>query len=120
MTSAELTIKMNPKKTTLARMKRLLDKLTEVGGGCYDYGGEEAIVYTVNGDIICNEIEDEDVAGMIEAFDRRGYWPAIMVYDADYPTPSEGECRAKLNDLDYDFQDLWNWIKSVVYEEGSE
>lgn len=116
--TAELRIQMDPATTTLAEMHLLLDELTMDSG--YDYGGEEAIIYTVNGDIICNEIEDEDVAGMIEAFDRRGYWPAITVYDADYPTPSEDECRTKLNDLDYDFQDLWNWIKSVVYEEESE
>ena len=121
MTLAELTIRMDPETTTLAEMHQILDELTTVGEGYYEYGGEEAIVYTVNGDIICNDIDDEDVAGMIEVFDRRGYWPDISVCDADYQMPSEDECRTKLRDtLYYDYQALWNWIKSVIYEEESE
>lgn len=119
MTTAELAIKMDPETTTLAEMHQILDELRY-------YGHSMNMAYTLNGRIICDDVVDQGVAGMIEIFDRCGYWPYIRVYDADHPVPSEDECKAKLRDLYrelggvYDYHALWNWIKSVVYEEGKE
>ena len=114
--TTELGFKVFP-HTSLEDFKKILEELTI--DGTYDYGGEECIEYFVTGEVICHEIEDEDVPEMLRICDEHGYWPWIEPLFAEEECPGEEECKKKLAELDYDYAELWHWILETVgvYEE---
>lgn len=113
MIMAEVIGWVDPDTTTLTQLKKTLDELSIDD----KYEGDR-IEFTTYGEILCHDIEDEDVSALIQSFDEIGCWPKINVYYAKYETPHENMCREKLKLLNNDYAALWNWIKSIVKAVG--
>lgn len=112
----ELGFYLNNETATLAEAEKLMDELS-----CedrYDIGGDDGMIqYTIAGEVILHEIDDEDMPHILKTIVlKAGCWPSFVETGSRLFT--QDELKEQYNNLGGNFKALWDWMKDKRDEKG--
>lgn len=102
-----------PDHYTIAKQKEILNNIEKADPTC-EVGGEGNIIYYLGGDVICEDIEDEYVPGILEVIFDAECWPSnIELYGTDLNKYFDrAEWDSLLEEYFNDCAALWNGLKA--------
>lgn len=102
-----------PDHYTIAKQKEILNNI-EKADPTSEVGGEGNIIYYLGGDVICEDIEDEYVPGILEVIFDAECWPSyIELYGTDLNKFFDrAEWDSLLEEYFNDCAALWNGLKA--------